>query len=367
MNSDRLERTPLYDEHLAAGARLVPFAGWEMPVQYPTGILEEHRHTRRAAGLFDICHMGELRVKGPGAAAALDARLARGVIDQPNGSCRYNLLLNEAGGLLDDLVVYRLGDEEFLLVVNAGCRAGDAAAIRSALPAGVIFADESAATAKLDLQGPESAAVLAGCGWHADRLPGYYRWVFGSIDGIDILLSRTGYTGELGFELYGPAERAAELWRRLLADDRVRPVGLGARDTLRLEVGYPLYGHELDADHTADESGLSAKIFTADTAREFFGKAGWSRRPPQSRIVALKIAGRRAARAGMTVTRGGRPIGQVTSGVFAPSLEYAIALARLDESPDPGEAVEIVMERGLLPAEVTLPPFYAAGSARVKL
>ncbi len=364
--SESLARTTLYQQHLDANARMVPFAGWEMPVQYAAGILEEHRHTRTHAGLFDIGHMGEFRIRGAQAAAALDRRLARSVPDQPVGSCRYNLLLNEAGGILDDLVVYRIADDEFFLVVNAGCRHGDAAAIAAALPPDVIFTDESDATSKLDLQGPESAAVLAACGADIAQLPRYFRWGRLTLDGIDCLISRTGYTGELGFELYAAAEAAPQLWNRLLRDDRVRPIGLGARDTLRLEVGYPLYGHELDTEHTPDESGLGG-IFSAAAERDFTGKSAWAKHTPASWITGLKIAGRRAARAGNTVMAGEAAIGTVTSGVFAPSLDYAIALARLNRQLPAGTPVEIDLGRARITAEVSETPFYTAGTARIKL
>lgn len=359
-----MQQTPLYDEHLQLQGRMVPFAGWEMPVQYADGIIAEHEHTRRHAGLFDICHMGEFRVRGPGAAEALDRRLARSVADQPVGSCRYNLLLNEEAGILDDLVVYRLDGDEFLIVVNAGCRESDAAALAAALPSGVDFLDQSDATAKLDLQGPESARVLAELGW-AGELPRYYRWSRGRLAGIEILLSRTGYTGELGYELYCPADRAVELWRKLLEHPSVKPIGLGARDTLRLEVGYPLYGHELDDAHTPDESGLSAKTFSAAADRAFTGREAWRTHRPASFIKGLKIDGRRAARAGMNVISGDRVLGEITSGAFAPSLGCAVALARLDHDLPAGTQLAVNAGRVTLNAEIVETPFYTEGTARI--
>ena len=271
MSEEVLLETPLAAEHAALGAKMVPFAGWNMPVQYAAGILAEHKHTREAVSLFDICHMGEFRVKGPGSAEALDGALARAVTDQKTGVCRYNFLLNEKGGVLDDLIVYRISGDEFFIVVNAARRENDFAELSKRLPEACGITDESAATAKLDLQGPLAADVLVRLGVAADALPAYYHFTTVRIAGVDLLLSRTGYTGELGYELYFPAEKAVFLWRTLLACEEVKPAGLGARDTLRLEMGYPLYGHEMNEETTPVEAGFGAMLKLDGQPRRFTG------------------------------------------------------------------------------------------------
>jgi len=348
---------------------MVPFGGWEMPVQYAEGILAEHRHTREAASLFDICHMGEFRVEGPGAAKALDGVLARAVADQAVGSCRYNFLLADDGGVLDDLVVYRLGDEEFYIVVNAGTRLGDARRIAALLPAGVSFADESDATGKLDLQGPRSASVLATLGLPSAKLPGYYKWIKTELAGIPMLLSRTGYTGELGFELYVDAARVGDLWDLLLAHGEVKPVGLGARDTLRLEMGYPLYGHELNPATTPIEAGFGP-LLKLGSGRAFAGGQALAARAPAKRLVGIALDGRRSARADFPVLSTDKVvIGKVTSGAFAPSLDRAVAMAYVDAAAalELGDKVLVDAGRAALEGVVTSLPFHPGGTARIKL
>lgn len=363
-----LLRSPLYEKHLALGARMTVFAGWEMPVQYKNGILAEHQHTRTHASLFDICHMGEFRIQGARAAEALDYALARAVADQPVGSCRYNFLLNEAGGTLDDLIVYRLGRDEFYLVVNAGTRLQDATVLRERLPAEITFVDESDTTAKLDLQGPGSAKVLDDLGIPRQSLPSYYHWMNASLVGIPILLSRTGYTGELGFELYFQAEVAEKIWDTLLSHPSVRPAGLGARDTLRLEMGYPLYGHELDPNTTPIECGFGGMLKLESSKRDFVGAEALRRKAPTKRLRGLVLEGRRAARGGMQVYGGSQAMGVVTSGAFAPSLGYAITLCFLEGAYAgliDGSSVEVDFgggHRGL--ARLESPPFYKKGTVR---
>ena len=371
MSDDPLELsvTPLAECHRRLGARMVPFSGWEMPVQYPEGILAEHHHTRRHVSLFDICHMGEFRITGPDVAGALDRIFPRPVANQPIGVCRYNFLLTEAGTVIDDLIIYRLAENEFYIVVNAGTREGDAACLRERLPAGIAFRDESATTAKLDLQGPESATVLAALGLPTASLPGYYRWCHAEIDTLPVLLSRTGYTGELGFELYFAADAAERLWNRLLAIDPVKPAGLGARDTLRLEMGYPLYGHEMDVHTTPIEAGFGALIPLADESRSFYGAKALRNSPPRRRLTGIELDGRRAARTDATVLRAGEKIGKICSGTFSPSLEKAVALAYIDAAfvLPTGTEVELEAGRQILPGRTAELPFYREGSVRAKL
>ncbi len=363
MGSTKLLDTPLKQAHLGLGARMVPFAGWNMPLHYGPGIVKEHRHTREGASLFDTCHMGEFRVSGTGAVAVLDGLLARPVSDQPVGRCRYNFLLTEGGGVRDDLLVYRLGAEEFYLVVNAATCAADADWLRQKIHPPVSFSDESSRTAKLDLQGPRSAEILMELGLGQDRLPRYYQWCRIELIGEQILLSRTGYTGELGYELYLPWERATVLWEHLLREKGVQAAGLGARDTLRLEMGFPLYGHELDTDTTPLEAGF-ASLISGD--RSFVG-SGCLERPPRKRLVGLLLQGRRAARREDPVrTLDGRAVGKVSSGSYAPSLDRAVALAYIVGEKKPGLGTAFLVGEAAKPLEavVTGLPFYGGGTAK---
>ena len=260
----KLKRTPLWKKHLALGAKIAEFASWEMPIHYEKGILAEHQHTRRAASLFDICHMGEFIIEGSNSRKILDKILARPVNDQKQNTCRYNFLLNDKGKVLDDLLIYCFDDETFLLVVNAGTVESDAETIISRLPDEISFINISESTAKLDLQGPAASEVLKRCGLKDHELPEYYHFKETVIAGIEVLISRTGYTGELGFELYCNVNAVDRLWEFLLSDKDVEAAGLGCRDTLRLEVGFALYGHELDDKTTPVEAGYS-KILGLDS------------------------------------------------------------------------------------------------------
>lgn len=339
------------------------FAGWDMPIQYPPGILAEHEHTRTKASLFDICHMGELRVTGADAAAALDHALGRPVLDQKPGTCRYSFLLTEAGGVLDDLIVYRIGDQEFLLVVNAANAANDANVLRSRLLPGSALADESAETAKLDLQGPASRDVLKALG--AEKLPRRFRWMRVPLQGLDLLVSRTGYTGELGYEIYAPTDRALELWDLLLSHELVQPAGLGARDTLRLEAGYPLHGHDLSVETTPVEAGFTPLLGAPE--REFVGSVCRTA-TPRYHLTGLVLETRRAARPDTPVWDAqGERAGVVTSGSFAPSLGYAVAMAYIDgpAPPEPGTVYHLGKTPArTLAARVEPMPFYKHGSLR---
>ena len=369
--SDELLATPLLGRHLSLGARMVPFGGWNMPVQYGEGILAEHKYCREHVALFDICHMGEFRVRGSQVAADLDRILARAVLNQAIGTCRYNFLLNEQGGIMDDLIVYRLDEQEFYLVVNAGCRAGDAAWLQKHLSPETSFCDESDATAKLDLQGPEAAAILMRLGVANDALPAYYHWQNIVFQGVPVLLSRTGYTGELGYELYFPAEKAEYLWDILLQDGSVKPAGLGARDTLRLEMGYPLYGHEMDTDTTPVEAGFGAML-KLDQPRNFIG-CEVLRDPVKGKakrqLLGFRLGSKRAARHGSVILFQGNEVGVVTSGAVAPSLDVAVAMgyvqAGLGLQPD--DRVELDIGKVRLGASVSSLPFYQQGSARNKI
>ncbi len=365
MNEKHLEHSPLSEEHAALGARMTPFAGWNMPVNYPGGIIAEHLHTRREASIFDICHMGELRISGHGTAEALDGIFPRRPSRQSIGSCKYNFLLTDSGTVIDDLIIYRFDENEFLIVVNAGTKNADVAQLRKLLPNGTELVDESDKTAKIDLQGPSSAKVLEKLDVEKSSLPGYYKWTYAEIAGIETLLSRTGYTGELGFELYVGAGNAPTLWNAILATNNVKPAGLGARDTLRLEMGYPLYGHELDTDTTPVEAGFGAMLELDDEHR-FPGAEALRSRLPRKQLIGILLEGRRAARAGSAIYADGKKVGQITSGAYAPSLGRAVAMAYLDEErqPDVGTPLEIEAGRATIPGIITATPFVENTSLR---
>jgi aminomethyltransferase len=359
---DTMFTTPLTAWHAAHGAKMVPFAGWEMPVQYE-GILAEHAATRGEAGLFDICHMGEFTLRGAGAKDALSRVVTQNLDTLAIGKCRYGFLLNPAGGILDDLIVYCRGADDYMLVVNAARTAHDFGWIKSHLPANVAMADISGDTAKIDLQGPKSFAVLdqvVDGDWKALK---YFNFVETRFDGAPLIVSRTGYTGELGVEFFCPPNKAVTLWEKCLAGGVAKPCGLGARDTLRLEMGYPLYGQDLTETTTPAEAGYGS--LPASPA-EHVGKAGAGL--VRSKLIALNIPGRRAARThDKVLSASAEAVGEVTSGSFAPSVGHAIALARV--AAGSAEAIDFLIDTGRakLEAQQTELPFYKSGTARVKL
>ena len=307
--------------------------------------------------------MGEFRIEGPGADAALARAVSHNLASLKPGGCRYGFLLNQEGGVLDDCIVYRFGPESFMAVVNAARSAGDFAVLRERLPSSVSLADVSASTAKIDLQGPESLLVLERVTGRNFRDLPYFRFRQISFGSVPLLVSRTGYTGELGYEIYLPPEAAESLWTALLADDRVKPAGLGARDTLRLEAGLPLYGHELDEEHTPAEAGFAALL---TSGADYAGRAGALN--VRERLIALRLEGRRAARNGdILALPDGAPVGRVTSGSFAPSLGCAVALAFVDAAHAGEEHFVLRTARSELAASRASLPFYTEGTARVKL
>lgn len=355
-------KTPLTDWHVAHGAKMAPFAGWLMPIQYE-GILVEHQHTRQHAGLFDICHMGEFRIRGAGADAALAAAVSHNLATLALGRCRYGFLLTEKGTVLDDCIVYRFGPDDFMVVVNAACAAGDFATLRARLPESVALTDISEQTGKIDLQGPDAVDVLEKLLGRSLRDMPYFGFRSEAWQDCELLVSRTGYTGELGFELYVPAGRTQALWEALLADERVKPVGLGARDTLRLEAGLPLYGHELDENHTPAEAGMGRML---TSTAPYVGREG--AQEVRQKLLALSIEGRRAARNGdALLLEDGTPAGVVTSGSFAPSLGHVVAFAWADADKADAAAYLVQASRSRLRATPTEAPFYKDGTARKKL
>ena len=363
-----LKRTPLYDEHVALGAKLVPFAGFEMPVQYPTGITAEHRAVRGQAGLFDVSHMGEFRVFGDEALDLIQRVAVNDAARLEVGQAQYSAMCFEDGGVVDDLLVYRFPDD-YMLVVNAANLDKDLAWIRGhAADLDVEIRDDSDDTALLALQGPEARGILqplAGIDLDGIR---YYRFAEGDVAGVGAVISATGYTGEDGFELYVPAAEAAALWRRILEEggDRVIPAGLGARDSLRLEVGYPLYGNDLDAEHSVLESGLG--WITKLDKGDFVGREALSAEKtdgPRRRLVGLTIRERGFPRPGYPILADGKEVGILTSGTVSPSLGYGVALGYVPaELASEGTSLEVDARGRRLTAVVTRPPFFKEGSIR---
>jgi aminomethyltransferase len=362
MPTATLRRTPLYECHREAGGKLVPFAGWEMPVQY-AGVIEEHRAVRGAAGLFDVSHMGEISVRGPGALRFLEGLTPNQVSKLVPGRAHYSGLLGEEGTYHDDLLVYRLGESDFLLVVNAANRDRDFAWVKGHAPADAEVEDVSDEWALLALQGPQAAAILAPLSDVDLSGLRYYGFAEGTVDGHRGLISRTGYTGEDGFELYVDPEAAPVLWRRLLAagaSHGLVPAGLGARDTLRLEAGMALYGHELDAETTPLEAGLDwvVKLDKGD----FIGRAALARQRQEGlrkKLVGFEVTGRGIAREGHAVLHGGVPVGKVTSGTWSPTFEKALGLAYVPTKfGENGTELDIDVRGRTVPARVTGIPFY---------
>jgi aminomethyltransferase len=361
--SSKLLQTPLIGWHQQNGGKLIPFAGWEMPVHYAAGILNEHKHTRSKASLFDICHMGEFFVSGQQAAQALERIVTHNLRTLRPGQCRYGFILNQLGGILDDLIIYRLAEESFMIVVNGACIENDFEWFSSHLPSGIRIENRSQTTGKIDLQGPLAMEVLSSI------IPGdwkelkYFHFVETTLDDFPILVSRTGYTGELGYELYMDAHNALAVWERFIKHPDVEPAGLGARDTLRLEVGLPLYGQDLDTEHTPVEAGYG---FFLKSQADYIGKAYQNN--VSEKLVPLSIPGRRAARHGDEVfLPDGTLVGRVTSGSFAPSLGHSIALAYIKAHEVEDNDTFEIRGRSLLKANKASVPFYTKGTARMKL
>ena len=356
--------TPLAGRHQALGARIVEFGGWLMPLQY-AGILEEHRAVRSRAGLFDLSHMGELFVEGSEAAAALGYALTTEPAGLKVGRAHYSMICFPEGGILDDLIVYRLGEERFMVVANAS----NASAVSDALAERlvgrrVVLDDRSLATALVAIQGPLAAAILAPLTDAAlEDLP-YYGITQGNVAGVPVLIARTGYTGEDGFEVIVEVAAAGGVWDALLEAGEplgAVPVGLGARDTLRLEAGMPLYGNELGPDTTPFEAGLGRVVKLAKDG-DFVGRAALEKASaggPRKLLVGLAVRGRGIARHGYDVFVGDRRIGVVTSGTQSPTLGQPIAMAYVTPSEaEPGTIVDVSIRDQRVPAEVVPMPFY---------
>lgn len=355
-------KTPLYDRHEALGGKIVPFAGYLLPVQYPTGVIAEHMAVRTAAGLFDVSHMGELVFTGADALDNLNRMLCNDFTGMYDGQVRYSPMCNEQGGCVDDLIVYRVREGAYLVVVNASNRHKDADWMRGHLVGECRMEDISDRVAQVALQGPRSKEIILRLLDEADLPKKYYSFTRDvDLRGIRCIVSRTGYTGEFGYELYCDGADATRLWDLLLETGKdlgLVPCGLGARDTLRLEAAMPLYGHELTDEITPLEAGLdfAVKLEKAD----FIGKPGIEQKLPLGRVrVGLELTGRGIAREHQDIYIGARLAGQTTSGTHCPYLGKAVAMAYLAPADAaPGTEVEVDVRGRRVAARVVELPFY---------
>lgn len=375
ISQETLKRTPLHEEHLALNARIVPFGGWEMPVQYD-GILAEHEHTRKAVTLFDTCHMGEFLVHGDCRESGLDALVTMAIADMPIHSCRYGMLLNDHGGVIDDLVVFREAPQDWFIVVNGATTPKDARHFRERLKQPQAFQDISSEIGKIDVQGPLSRQILAGL------IPGIEKLAYYTFDSFNLLgetvrVSRTGYTGELGYEIYSSSATVKAIWRKLLENPKVKPAGLGARDMLRLEAGYSLYGHELNEGITPLEAGLGKFV---DFTKDFIGKDALLKQQtegPRRKITGFISETRRAPRQdnkiyaatgeaiGIVTSVPLAPIGIVTSGTFSPYCQRGIGLGFVPIGlAGTGQKIYFGDDNTKNPAIISSRTFYKNGSLK---
>ncbi len=357
-----LKRTPLYALHKELRARLVPFAGYEMPVQYPTGILAEHAHTRTAAGLFDVSHMGQVRLTakpGQNAAKALETLVPGDIAGLSPGQQRYTQFTNDSGGILDDLMVTSTGDH-LLVVVNAACKDADLAHMQKHLAA-TCEIEPTFSRGLLALQGPLAAQALARLVPSVATMK-FMTGSFAVVDGARCYVTRSGYTGGDGFEISTPADRTEAIARQLLAQPEVKPIGLGARDSLRLEAGLCLYGHDIDTTTTPIEAGLLWSIGKERRTQGGFPGAAViqkqiSEGAPRKR-VGLLPDGKAIAREGAEIVIAGKVLGKVTSGGFAPTLGRAVAMGYVDKAHSAnGTKVELLVRDKPVPAEIVPMPF----------
>jgi aminomethyltransferase len=364
-----LKRTPLFEEHRTAGAKVVPFAGYEMPVQYRTGIIAEHQAVRKFAGLFDVSHMGEIEIAGPQALDLVQYVTTNDASKLEYGQAQYSVMCREDGGAIDDCIVYKLPDR-FMIVVNASNRDKDRDWIyHHSERFDVEVVDRSDDIALIALQGPSAQTILGKLtGASLDGIR-YYHFDEGDVAGAPCIISRTGYTGEDGFELYLNVHDAVNVWRKLLesgAAEGLTPAGLGARDSLRLEMGYALYGNDIDEKKTPLEAGL-AWVTKLDKG-DFLGAEALRKlkeKGVRQRLVGFELTEKGFPRHGYEVRSNGQGVGEVTSGTVSPSLEKGVGLAYVaTEASKAGTMIEIMVRDKAVPAVVTRPPFYKEGTVR---
>jgi aminomethyltransferase len=357
-----MKKTRLHSIHEKLDANMAEFGGYMMPIQY-SGIIKEHQACRKEAAIFDTDHMGSFIITGPDALADLENLISCDVATMTTGQCRYGMMCNEAGAVLDDLLVYRLGDEEFMLVVNAGTKDKDFTWIKDHLSDGTDIKNNSELTAKIDVQGPKSPKIIQQLLTKSIDGLKYYRFMHNEYRDTDVIVSRTGYTGEIGFELYLNHDLALVFWQDCM-DLGAVPAGLGARDTLRLEMGMPLYGHELDELRNAGESGFNRSI---SEKKDFIGSSvinDISLR--ESKLVGIEVSGRRPVRHGDELLDvSGNRVGVVTSGSFSPSLGYPVALGYVSlASVALGTELKIKSPRYELDGKVVSTPFYGTATGK---
>lgn len=356
------KKTPLYEKHVASGGKIVPFAGYLLPVQYSSGVIAEHNAVRNTCGMFDVSHMGEILCKGKDALKNINMLLTNDFGGMYDGQARYSPMCNENGGIVDDLIVYKKTDEEYMLVVNAANKEKDFEWMKGHQSGEVVFEDISETISQIALQGPKAHDILEKLA-DVDSIPkAYYSAIFdGKVGEIPCIVSKTGYTGEDGFEFYCKAEDGPLLWDLLLEsgkEEGLIPCGLGARDTLRLEAGMPLYGHEMNDEISPRETGLG--VFVKMNKEDFIGKKALEERgTPLIKRVGLKVTGRGIVRENADVYAGDRKIGHTTSGTHAPYLGYPIAMALVEkEFAELGAAVEADVRGRRVAAEIVKSQFY---------
>ena len=380
ISQEILKQTPLYEEHLRFKAKMVGFGGWDMPLQYE-GILAEYEATRRQVTVFDTCHMGEFLIQGDAHKSGLDRIVTSRLSDMPLKSCRYGTALNPQGGTIDDLIIYRIAPEDWMIVVNAATIEKDAAHFLEHLTKQATFTNISFKTGKLDIQGPVSREILK------EIVPGiqkldYYTFDYFKVLGENVIVSRTGYTGELGYEIYFPWERTPDLWREIFKNSKVNPAGLGVRDVLRIEMGYSLYGHELDETISPLEAGLEKFV---DFKKDFIGREALLAQKKNGvprKIVYFTSLTRRTPRNGYHIyTPALQEAGSVTSGTFSPGLQKGIGIGFL--SMDGAKSAEDFLlapppqlhattqqkagvgdEKNKIEVRLTKRPFYKSGSLK---
>ena len=354
------KKTPLYEWHVSHGGKIVPFAGFLLPIQYETGLITEHNTVREKAGIFDVSHMSELIISGKGAFDTIQKLFPNDFTSLATGRIRYTPMCNENGGIVDDMIIYKMDDERFMIVANAANRDKDVAWIKNHIGKDVIFEDLTDSYGQIALQGPESTSILASI---SETIPQkYYSFIEkGKVAGIDCIVSQTGYTGETGYEIYCKSADAEKLWCAIMEAGKrygIIPCGLGARDTLRLEASMPLYGHEMSDTITPFEAALSFAVKM--NKNDFVGKAALVGKENPSRIrVGLKITGKGIAREECTVFCDGKKVGTTTSGTFLPYLKQPIAMALINtEYNSPDFKFQVDVRGRMIEAEICAMPFY---------
>ena len=363
VSSEKLKETSLIPAHKALNARMAGFGGWLMPIQYE-GIIAEHNWTRDNVSLFDICHMGEFIIKGTPQDTGLDKILTANLTNMKEGSCRYGFMLNEEGGIIDDVITYKIKDDEWMLVVNATTIETDQAHVEKHLLKKDSFENASGRIGKLDLQGPFSCEVLTELvGEKIIRL-GYYKFEYYNLFDEKCLISRTGYTGELGYEIYISTEKINDLWKLLLENNKIKPAGLGARDTLRLEMGMPLYGQDVDTTRSPLEAGFEKFV---DFNKDFIGKDALLKKKEEGikeKLSFFIAEARRAPRHNYKIYGEDKEIGTVTSGSFSPSLLRGIGMGYI-KSEYGNKKISLRDKNVNIEAVITEKPFYKQGTARI--